>query len=61
MTPDPDDTPEARLECYLANVQERPRYRPKPLRWWHRLLVVAVPTGLFAVWVWQMGRVFRAW
>lgn len=61
MTFDPDDTPEARLERYLANVEERPCYRPKPVRLWHSLLVAAVPTGLSSVWVWQVRRAFRVW
>ncbi|MBD8908076.1 hypothetical protein [Methylorubrum zatmanii] len=61
MTHDPDDTPAAQLDRYLANVEERPRYQPKPVRWWHHLLAAAVLAGLFAVCVWQVGRAFRAW
>ena len=54
---EPDDTPAAQLERYLANVEERPRHQPKPLRWWHWLVMAGWAIGFFAL----ATRMLRLW
>ncbi len=61
MTYDPNDTPAAQFERYIASVEERPRYQPKPGRWWHFAPVVLALVATVVAWGWNMGRMLKAW
>ena len=61
MNYDLNDTPTAQFERYIAAVEERPRRRVKPARWWHFLPVGLALSSAAALWFWVMGRSFRAW
>jgi len=53
MTYDPNDTPAAQFERYIAAVEERPCRQVKPARWWHFPLLAPLGTAVRAAWIWN--------
>lgn len=49
MTYDPNDSPAAQLERYIAAVEERPRRQVRPGRWWHFLPAALAMSGAAAL------------
>ncbi len=61
MTYDPSDTPAAQLNRYIADVEERPRRRVRPGRWRHFAPLALLAVGALAAWIWDLGRMLKAW
>jgi hypothetical protein len=61
MTHDPSDSPAAHLDRYIAGVEERPRRRVKPSRWWHFALPALTMVAIAAAGIWGVGRMIEAW